>query len=86
MADGDHYRVRAKECTEAAAHSTEPERRVALLELAQRWQSLAEQADEIERSRVGRGDALLPEEVPSPPLSDEQQGKDDESDPGDAST
>jgi hypothetical protein len=54
MADGDHYRVRAKECTEAAAHSTEPERRVALLELAQRWQSLAEQADEIERSRVGR--------------------------------
>jgi hypothetical protein len=71
MAAGDEYRARARECTDAAAHAADPERRLSLLELAQRWLVLADQADEMARTRTAQGDVLLAEETgtASPPLS-----------------
>jgi hypothetical protein len=79
MPPSDRYRGKAKECTEAAEQVVDPERRLALLELAQRWLVMAEQAEEGERP-AGRGDALVPDlpttgdHTPSPPLSSEEQG------------
>jgi hypothetical protein len=58
MASGDQYRLKAAECTEAAQRASEPERKVGLLELAQKWLQLAEQADNRDRNGV-RGNALL---------------------------
>ena len=42
----DQCRKRAIECIDAADHATCPERKVTLLELAQRWLMLANQVDE----------------------------------------
>ena len=59
MASGDNYRARAHECVKAADGVADPERKLVLLDLAQRWLGLAGQADTIaERSEL-RGDALL---------------------------
>jgi len=66
MGSGDEYRERAKECIEAADKAAEPERKVSLLELAQRWLRLAFRLDKI-RDREGlRGHVLFGE----PPGSD----------------
>jgi len=66
MPTGDEYRSRANECIAAADNVTEPERKVSLLELAQRWLRLAFQLDKI-RDREGlRGDVLFDD----PPGSD----------------
>jgi hypothetical protein len=59
MASGDHYRARARECIEAADRTSEPERKLTLLELAQRWMRLAEQVDTIRDESGLRGNALL---------------------------
>ncbi len=53
------YRRRANECIAAAGQVAEPERKVSLLELAQRWLRLAFQVDEIQNRNGFRGDALL---------------------------
>ncbi len=47
MPTGDEYRSRANECIAAADNVTEPERKVSLLELAQRWLRLAFQVEQI---------------------------------------
>ena len=66
MASGDEYRKQANECIAAADRATKPERKVSLLELAQRWLRLAFQLDKI-RDREGlRGDVLFDD----PPGSD----------------
>jgi len=59
MASGDEYRKQANECIAAADKAAEPERKVSLLELAQRWLRLAFQLDKIRDRRGARGDALL---------------------------
>ena len=56
---GNQYRVRARECMEAADRINEAGRRIILLELAQRWLTLADQIDGIEARRQPMGDALL---------------------------
>jgi hypothetical protein len=43
---GDHYRALAHECMQAADRSSDPGRKVSLLELARRWLRLAQQAHE----------------------------------------
>jgi len=53
------YRRRANECIAAADQVAEPERKVSLLEFAQRWLRLAFQVDEIQNRNGFRGDALL---------------------------
>ena len=50
---GKQYRVRARECMEAADRLNDPGRRIILLELAQRWLMLADQIDAIE-ARLGQ--------------------------------
>ncbi len=59
MPSGDEYRSRADECIAAADQITEPERKVSLLELAQRWLRLAFQVEKIQNHNVFKGDALL---------------------------
>jgi hypothetical protein len=59
MAFGDEYRKRANECIAAVDKAVEPERKVSLLELAQRWLRLAFQVDRIRDRKGSRGDALL---------------------------
>ncbi len=59
MAPGDEYRSRANECIAAADKVIEPERKVSLLELAQRWLRLAFQVEKIGERNGVRGDALL---------------------------
>jgi hypothetical protein len=59
MATGDEYRERANECLAAADQITEPERKVSLLELAQRWLRLAFQVEKIQNHNGFKGDALL---------------------------
>jgi len=59
MLSGDEYRRRANECIAAADQVAEPERKVSLLELAQRWLRLAFQVDAIQNRNGFRGDALL---------------------------
>jgi hypothetical protein len=59
MTSGDEYRARAAECTQAAKNSTEPQRRVGLLELAQKWLRMAEQADALGATKRLNGDVLL---------------------------
>jgi hypothetical protein len=59
MASGDQYRERANECIEAADRSADPERKLYLLELAERWLRLAEHVDGIHDPNGLRGDALL---------------------------
>jgi hypothetical protein len=56
---GDEYRERASECIAAADQVAEPERKVGLLELAQRWLRLAFQVEKIEDRKGVRGDVLL---------------------------
>jgi hypothetical protein len=56
---GDEYRSRANECIAAADKVIEPERKVSLLELAQRWLRLAFQAEKIGDDQGLKGDALL---------------------------
>ena len=56
---GDRFRDRARECMEAGDRAADPGRRVALLELAQRWLMLAGHIDGVEPERQLRGDALL---------------------------
>ena len=59
MAAGDEYRARAQECMQAAESIADTERKISLLELAQRWMWLANQL-EVGQNRSGlRGDALL---------------------------
>jgi hypothetical protein len=65
MASGDEYRKQANECIAAADKAAEPERKVGLLELAQRWLRLAFKLDKIRDRKGPRGDALL-----DPPGSD----------------
>ncbi len=67
MASEDEYRKRANECIVAADKAAEPERRVSLLELAQRWMRLAFQLDKIRDRKGSRGDALL-----DPPGTDQR--------------
>jgi hypothetical protein len=53
MASGDNYRARAHECVKAADGVADPERKLVLLDLAQRWLGVAGQADTIaERKRA----------------------------------
>jgi hypothetical protein len=59
MLSGDEYRQRANECIAAADRVAEPERKVGLLELAQRWLRLAFQVDQIQDPDGFTGDALL---------------------------
>jgi len=59
MLSGNEYRQRANECIAAADRVAEPERKVGLLELAQRWLRLAFQVDQIQDPDGFRGDALL---------------------------
>jgi len=59
MATGDEYRSRANECIAAADNVTEPERKVSLLKLAQRWLRLAFQVEKIQDRNGFKGDALL---------------------------
>jgi len=59
MPSGDEYRSRADECIAAADQITEPERKVSLLELAQRWLRLAFQVEKIKNHNGFKGDALL---------------------------
>jgi len=61
MSAGDQYRARALECIEAAAAVVASERKLALLELAQRWLNLAAQIEEISL----KGDALLDDPKPA---------------------
>jgi hypothetical protein len=56
---GDEYRSRANECITAADQVTDPERKISLLQLAQRWMRLAFQVEKIGDDRGFRGDALL---------------------------
>jgi hypothetical protein len=49
----DQYRSRANECIAAARQMADPERKVSLLQLAQRWMLLAD-----DHSHGSRGDAL----------------------------
>ncbi len=51
MGTGDQYRRRAKECCDEAEHTTDPEKRLTLLEMAQRWMQLAEAIETIEASQ-----------------------------------
>jgi hypothetical protein len=53
MHSGDEYRKWTLECLQAAESMFEADRKITLLELAQRWRRLARQADEFV------GDALL---------------------------
>ncbi len=48
MLSGNEYRQRANECIAAADRVAEPERKVGLLELAQRWLRLAFEPDNLE--------------------------------------
>jgi len=64
---GNQYRVRARECMEAADGINEPGHRIILLELAQRWLMLADQIDKIEARRQPMGDPLL--DTPEPDQS-----------------
>ncbi len=59
MATGDEYRKRADECIAAADKVIERERKVSLLELAQRWLRLAFQVEKIGGRNGFKGDALL---------------------------
>ena len=59
MPSGDEYRSRADECIAAPDQITEPERKVSLLELAQRWLRLAFQVEKIQNHNGFKGDALL---------------------------
>ena len=59
MPSGDEYRSRGDECIAAADQITEPERKVSLLELAQRWLRLAFQVEKIQNHNGSKGDALL---------------------------
>jgi len=56
---GDEYRSRANECIAAAEQATDPERKISLLELAQRWMRLAFQVEIIGERNGVRGDVLL---------------------------
>jgi hypothetical protein len=58
MATGDNYRAQANECVAAAGVVADPERKLVLLELAQRWLGLAGQADTIADRSELRGDIL----------------------------
>ena len=58
MASGDNYRARANECIEAAERVADVERKLVLLDLAQRWLSLAGQIDAIADRNDLQGDAL----------------------------
>jgi hypothetical protein len=53
---GDNYRVNANECMEAADRTSDPGRKVSLLELARRWLRLAEQSH---NRKAVTGEALL---------------------------
>jgi hypothetical protein len=52
MGTGDQYRRRAQECCEEAERTADPEKRLSLLEMAQRWTHLAEAVETIEASRA----------------------------------
>jgi hypothetical protein len=58
MAAGDNYRERAIECIQAAYALADLERKLTLLELAQRWIDLASWVETTEGGAL-RGDALL---------------------------
>ena len=55
----DEYRSRANECIAAADQVTDPERKISLLQLAQRWLRLAFQVEKIGDDQGLKGDALL---------------------------
>ena len=59
MGFGDNFRARANECIEAAERVADVERKLVLLDLAQRWLSLAGQIDAIADRNELRGDVLL---------------------------
>ena len=59
MASEEHYRERARECMQAADTMFETDRKVSLLELAQRWLRLAHHAE------ATAGDALLRDTNPN---------------------
>jgi hypothetical protein len=59
MGFGDNFRARANECVEAAGRVADPESKLVLLDLAQRWLGLAGQIAAIADRHGLRGDALL---------------------------
>ena len=63
MASGDRFRTQALECIEAADSVADPWRKLALLELAQRWLNLAAQMEAM--GSCLRGDALLDDPKPT---------------------
>ncbi len=56
---GDQCRSRANECITAADQVTDPQRKISLLQLAQRWLRLAFQVEKIQNHNGFKGDALL---------------------------
>jgi hypothetical protein len=60
MMTGNRFRARADECVRAANSMADPERKLAHLDLAQRWLRLAAQIDKI--------DAALPSKTLLVPL------------------
>jgi hypothetical protein len=60
---GDRFRSRAIECIEAADATADPGRKLALVELAQRWLNLAAQVEAMDGCL--RGDALLGDPKPT---------------------
>lgn len=60
------YRMRAAQCTKLAQKATDSEAKLALLDMAQAWLSLAEQADK-------NAETTLVYETPSPPQHVAQQ-------------
>ena len=68
MRSSEECRARATECIDAADRTSDPERKLALLELAQRWLRLSEKFRTSENHNGLRGD--LPLDFPS-----EDQGR-----------
>jgi hypothetical protein len=59
MASEDNCRARAKECMEAAERAADPESKLVLLDLVQRWLWLAGRSRTIADQHELRGDILL---------------------------
>jgi hypothetical protein len=56
MSSGDDYRTKANECMQAVDRTSDPARKVSLLELARRWLHLAAR---VKDRKALNGDALI---------------------------
>jgi hypothetical protein len=66
MSAGDEYKRNAAECLRVASELTDPHRRLAMLEMAQAWSRLADQAERNKQTDIVY-------EVPSrPPLNPDE--------------